>query len=126
MNWLKTIFTWWNGATFGTWLFTRRQGVEVGRDSMGNVYFQSKDGQRRWVIYNGDVEASRTPPEWHMWLHRQIQTPPSQKPLPTKRWEKDWTPNLTGTPHAHAPSGSLIMSGQRAKATGDYEAWVPE
>ena len=126
MSWLKTIFTWWHGPTFGTWLFTRRAGVEVGRDADGNVYYRSKKGDRRWVVYNGPVEASRTPPEWHMWLHRQIQTPPSEKPLPTKAWEKEWQPNPTGTVHAHAPSGSLIMSGRRARATGDYEAWIPE
>ena len=126
MSWLKTIFTWWHGPTFGTWLHTRRAGAEVGRDEQGNVYYRSKKGDRRWVVYNGDVEASRTPPEWHMWLHRQVQTPPSEKPLPEKPWEKAWRPNPTGSPDAHAPSGSLIASGVRARATGDYEAWVPE
>lgn len=126
MSWLKTIFTWWHGPTFGTWLHTRRRGVEVGRDDQGNVYYRSKQGDRRWVVYNGDVEASRTPPEWHMWLHRQIQTPPSEKPLPAKVWEKAWQANPTGSLGAHAPSGSLNASGVRARATGDYEAWAPE
>lgn len=126
MSLLKTIFTWWNGATLGTHLHTRLSGVEVGRDDQGNVYYRSKKGDRRWVIYNGDIEASRTPPEWHMWLHRQVQSPPSEKPLPAKTWEKPWQPNLTGSTGAHAPSGSLNASGVRAKATGDYEAWVPE
>ena len=126
MSWLKTIFTWWHGPTLGTWLHTRRFGVEVGRDDQGNVYYRSKQGDRRWVIYNGDVEASRTPPEWHMWLHRQVQSPPSEKPLPAKVWEKPWQANATGSLGAPAPSGSLNASGVRAKATGDYEAWVPE
>ena len=126
MSWLKTIFTWWNGPTFGTWLHTRLSGLEVGRDDLGNVYYRSKKGDRRWVVYNGDVEASRTPPEWHMWLHRQVQSPPSEKPLAAKVWEKPWQPNATGTAEAHAPSGSLTASGVRARATGDYEAWVPE
>lgn len=126
MSWLKTIFTWWNGPTLGTWLNTRLTGVEVGRDDQGNIYYRSKKGDRRWVIYPGDVEASLTPPEWHMWLHRQSATPPSETPLPEKAWEKPWQPNLTGSPGAHAPSGSLHASGVRARATGDYEAWVPE
>ena len=104
----------------------RLSGIEVGRDDLGNVYYRSKKGDRRWVVYNGDVEASRTPPEWHMWLHRQVQSPPSEKPLPAKSWEKPWRPNATGTVEAHAPSGSLNASGIRARATGDYEAWVPE
>ena len=69
---------------------------------------------------------SRTPPEWHMWLHRQIQSPPSEQPVPAKVWEKAWQANPTGSLDAHAPSGSLNASGVRARATGDYEAWVPE
>jgi len=126
MEWLKRIFTWWDGPTFGTWLFTRRFGHEVGRDDQGNVYYAAKDGKRRWVIYNGPAEASRVPPEWHLWLHRTVDTPPSVKPLPTKAWEKPHRANPTGTPQAHAPTGSLAVGGHRAKATGDYEAWVPE
>ena len=35
-------------------------------------------------------------------------------------------PNLTGTPAAHAPSGSLAVTTQRARTTGDYEAWSPD
>lgn len=126
MSWLKTIFTWWHGPTLGTWLNTRLSGVEVGRDDQGSVYYRSKKGDRRWVVFAGDVEASRTPPEWHMWLHRQSATPPSETPLPAKAWEKPWQPNPTGSLAAHAPSGSLHASGVRARATGDYEAWVPE
>ena len=126
MGMFKNLFTWWEGASLGTALWTWRQGAKVGGDALGNVYYRSKKGDRRWVVYNGDVEASRTPPEWHMWLHRQVQTPPSEKPLPVKAWEKPWQANATGTLGAHAPSGSLNASGVRAKATGDYEAWVPE
>ena len=37
MGLLASIFTWWNGATLGTSLFTRRHGREVGRDAAGNV-----------------------------------------------------------------------------------------
>ena len=44
--WSKT-FTWWNGDTWGTKLFTWRFGDEVGKDDAGNVYYQSKKG-RRW------------------------------------------------------------------------------
>lgn len=126
MNWLKTIFTWWDGPTFGTWLHTRRHGREVGRDEQGNVYYADKDGRRRWVVYNGPAEATRIPPDWFLWLHRTVDTPPSEKPLPKKPWERPHRANPTGTPEAHAMSGSLNMSGVRPRATGDYEAWVPE
>ena len=70
---LQLFFTWWNGATFGTLLWTRRYGELVGEDETGNRYYRTKDGavdaslgfERRWVIYNGDAEASRIPPSWH-------------------------------------------------------------
>ena len=32
-------FTWWNGATFGTW-FGLRGKTRVGEDALGNVYYQ--------------------------------------------------------------------------------------
>lgn len=126
MGVLSKIFTWWNGATVGTSLYTWRKGVRVGADDAGNVYYRAKDGKRRWVIYNGEVEASRVPPDWHLWLHRTTDTPPSEQPLPVKPWEKAHKPNLSGQPGAYFPPGSLHRAGQRARATGDYEAWRPE
>ncbi|HXL67330.1 MAG TPA: NADH-ubiquinone oxidoreductase subunit NDUFA12 family protein, partial [Xanthobacteraceae bacterium] len=72
-NFILRLFTWWNGATFGTLWWTWRYGEPVGEDEFGNRYFRSKGGaidpalgrERRWVIYNGLVEASRVPPSWH-------------------------------------------------------------
>ena len=82
---LKTFFlkffTWWNGQTFGTQLFTWRHGQRVGEDAEGNVFYQNADGSRRWVIYNGEAEASRVGPEWHGWLHHTWQEPPTKAPL---------------------------------------------
>lgn len=130
MTLLKTLFTWWNGPSLGTSLFTRRTGREVGRDAQGNVYYASKPGtkgpERRWVIYNGSPEASRVPPEWYLWMHKTVDALPTALTTIPRDWEKPWVPNLTGTPQAHAPSGSLAVTGKRARATGDYEAWSPE
>ena len=42
MGFWSKIFTWWNGATVGTALWTRRFGDEVGKDDAGNVYYQDK------------------------------------------------------------------------------------
>ncbi len=130
MGLLATIFTWWNGPTLGTRVYTSRFGREVGRDDQGNIYYASKAGakgaERRWVIYNGVSEASRVPPEWHLWLHKTVATTPAERPLKARVWEKPWIPNATGTPTAHAPSGSLGVAAKRAKTTGDYQAWSPE
>jgi len=34
-------------------------------------------------------------------------------------------PNLTGTPAAYHPPGSVLHGGARAHATADYEPWRP-
>ena len=56
-NFLSRIFTWWNGETIGTQIFTWRKGIKVGEDDQGNLYFRDSNDKRRWVIYNGEVEA---------------------------------------------------------------------
>ena len=54
MGMFKNIFTWWEGATFGTALNTFASGIRIGSDDAGNIYYQAKklvDGKRRrWVI----------------------------------------------------------------------------
>jgi NADH:ubiquinone oxidoreductase subunit len=126
MSWLRLIFVWWRGATPGTWLTTWLYGRFVGQDTFGNRYYQDKTGKRRWVIYNGTVEASRVPPEWHGWLHYTFREPPTVAPPKVRAWEKAHLPNLTGTELAYHPPGSLAESGKPAPATGDYQAWKPE
>jgi len=120
------IFSWWNSATLGTLLTTWLSGAPVGTDDFGNRYYQNKDGSRRWVIYNGTVEASRVPPDWHGWLHHTYAEPPTKEPLKTRAFEKPHQPNLTGTDGAYRPSGSLKNGGVRPSATGDYQAWKPD
>jgi len=120
------IFAWWRTATIGTWVTTWFSGQAVGTDQFGNRYYQTKDGKRRWVIYNGTVEASRISPDWHGWLHHTFKEPPTVAPLRTQPWEKTHIPNQTGTDNAQRPQGSLARSGERPAATGDYEAWTPK
>ena len=130
MGILGKIFTWWNGATIGTALWSSRNGTRVGEDHQGNVYFQGgKDVHghpRRWVMYAGANDASRVPPEWHGWLHHTVNQPPTHMPLERRDWETDHTPNMTGTPYAVKPKGSVGASGVRQKSDGDYEAWTPD
>lgn len=128
---LKRIFTWWNGQTVGTWLYTKRKGVSVGSDSQGNQYYRTNADkprdERRWVIYNGESEASRIPPEWHLWIHHITNDTPDKAILSNQEWQKPHHENLTGTNQGYAPESSLMrQEGHRPKATGDYEAWSPE
>ncbi|MCJ8157145.1 NADH:ubiquinone oxidoreductase subunit NDUFA12 [Sphingomonas sp. LaA6.9] len=129
MGVFKNIFTWWEGATFGTALNTMRNGRKVGEDDQGNLYYEGKKAQggftRRWVMYKGQNDSSRVPPEWHSWLHHTIDAAPDQAFPPARNWEREPTPNLTGTAEAYRPAGALEKGGRRAAATGDYEAWTP-
>ncbi|MHA6317833.1 NADH:ubiquinone oxidoreductase subunit NDUFA12 [Altererythrobacter sp. CAU 1778] len=131
MGIFSKIFTWWDGATIGTMLWSARNGEKVGTDAQGNTYYRSKektpDGrERRWVIYEGANDASRVPSEWHGWLHGAGEELPESDLPPARIWETDYTPNATGTSDAYRPAGALEMGGKRARATGDYEAWTPE
>jgi NADH:ubiquinone oxidoreductase subunit len=126
MGLLKQIFTWWDGATLTTALHVRRHGRQVGTDEHGNAYYASKKGDRRWVIYKGENDASRVPPEWFSWLHRLIDDVPEKALPPTPKFLKEPEPNLTGTPQAYKPAGALERGGRRAAASGDYEAWTPD
>ena len=131
MGLLGKIFTWWDGATIGTALFSALNGAHVGTDAQGNKYYRAKktergERERRWVIYDGANDASRVPPEWHGWLHGSYDALPESHLAPAKIWETDHTPNSTGTAAAYRPAGALERGGRRARATGDYEAWTPE
>jgi NADH:ubiquinone oxidoreductase subunit len=131
---LKSIFTWWNGATVGIRFTIAKHGVFVGQDEYGNKYYEARTNRhsydakhkRRWVVFNGYAEASKVSPDWHGWLHYTFDEPPTTAPLPRRGWEKEHRPNLTGTIHAYRPKGSLARGGERQRATGDYEAWKPE
>ena len=121
---LLRAVTWWNGQTLNTQLFTWRKGVKVGEDDAGNIFYQTRDNTRRWVIFNGEAEASRVSPDWHGWLHHTWDEPPNSVPSAHKFWEKPHQPNLTGTIMAYAPAGSLRKTMPQSRS--DYEAWVPE
>ncbi len=78
--------------------------------------------QKRWVLYNGEPDPTKIPPEWHIWLHYIADTPLSEGQK--RPWQKPHMPNKTGTLDAWMlPS---LKGGGRPCATGDYEAWTPD
>jgi NADH:ubiquinone oxidoreductase subunit len=121
---IARVFTWWDGQTFATQFWTWRKGEKVGEDAEGNLYYRDADDSRRWVIFKGEIEATKIAPEWHGWLHRTWDETPTERPLVHKAWEQPHQENLTGTALAYAPKGSL-RSASPADRT-DYEAWSPE
>ena len=129
------MLKWLRANALGTYLFTRRRGVLVGEDEFGNRYFRERGTtrdwrhERRWVVFKDadslEIDGSMVPPGWHGWLNRAREKAPTEEPLEVKRWEKGHQPNLSGTPTAYLPPGHELRGGQRAPATGDYEAWRP-
>ncbi len=127
------LFTWWNSKTMGTsFTLWRRRARLVGKDEQGNRYFEEKQSaiadrpRRRWVVYHGVAEASRVTPDWHGWMHHTFDEPPTVAPLTRRAWERDHLPNMTGTPLAYHPPGSLSRAGGPTDVNDDYEAWTPD
>ena len=130
---LDRIFAWWNSATLGTSFTLWRRGAEpVGKDEQGNRYFEEKTPsgangvRRRWIIYHGIADPSRVSSDWHGWLHHTYEDPPTIKPLTRQSWEADHLPNMTGTPLAHRPKGSLSHQSGEGGLDDGYEAWTPK
>ena len=131
MNFLKQVFTWWNGQTLGTRFFTWRKGEKVGEDEFGNVYYRAPSAlpasiaERRWVIYNGLAEPSAIPPGWHGWIHHRVDSPPDAD-YKAREWQKAHEANPTGTAQAYRPAGSLFNPQPAEAETKGYKAWQPE
>jgi NADH:ubiquinone oxidoreductase subunit len=128
----KQLFAWWDTTTYGTSFTLWRSGAkEVGKDEQGNRYFEERKPtgpngmRRRWVVYHGIAEASRVTPDWHGWLHHTFDAPPTVEPLMRRPWEQNHMPNMTGTPLAYHPPGSLSHA-DSGGARRDYESWSPE
>lgn len=128
---LKQLFAWWDTTTFGTSFSLWRKGARlVGTDEQGNRYLEEtgRTGpngmRRRFVVYHGIAEASRVTPDWHGWLHHTFEEPPTTAPLKRRAFEKDHVPNMTGTPLAYHPPGSLSKGASGVPA--GYEAWSPD
>tara|TARA_B100000674_G_C37361226_1_gene698682 strand:- start:158 stop:547 length:390 start_codon:yes stop_codon:yes gene_type:complete len=125
---IKQAFTWWNGQTVSTMIYTRMFGQNVGHDEFGNQYYisKAKNGKiKRWVIYNGYADSSKVPARWHTWLHGVVDEIPEEQKGTDKKWMRSHLPNLTGSDSAYRPSGSLSRRKDNAEKKGNYESWSP-
>ena len=134
MGIFSEIFSWWGGNTWSNRIYTSLRGHHVGTDEVGNRYYVQNKGvgpldvPRRWVIYKNGAEASQISPDWHGWMHYTVDVPPTEdSPYHPHPWQKPHVPNMTGTPEAYRPQGSILhIGGRRPPSTGDYKAWKPE
>ncbi|MDC3114599.1 NADH-ubiquinone oxidoreductase subunit NDUFA12 family protein [Candidatus Pelagibacter sp.] len=103
LTFFKKFFTWWNQDTFGTRIKTILFGKFVGKDSFGNKYYESKNN-KRWVIYAGEIDASKIPVEWYSWIHFTPNKIEKKHDIDKYDWQKPHQPNLTGTDNAYFPN----------------------
>lgn len=111
-------------------LLTWIKGRYIGQDQFGNRYYRErflfmKPNRRpkRWVIYFGEPEASKIPPEWFSWLHYISEEPLTALSYP---WQKPYTPNATGTKDAYLPAFHHVRGGRPFEKARHFEAWHPE
>tara|TARA_B100001057_G_scaffold54492_1_gene48375 strand:+ start:162 stop:533 length:372 start_codon:yes stop_codon:yes gene_type:complete len=100
---------------------------KVGEDDYGNIYFVDKSKnptnnfrERRWIIYNGSVEASKVPQEWNAWLHHVTKSIP-KKTTRKPKWFKKHLPNQTGTMNSIISKNKIIKD----KINNLYSTWKP-
>ena len=121
---LKEIFTWWHNQTVGTRIWSFLNGYKVGEDIFGHVYLRNKNDTKRWVLYDGDVDSTKVPPEWNAWLRYTSNIIPTlQKKY---AWEKEHKKNQTGSKNLYNPSASVLNSSNNKKKKSEYESWSPK
>ena len=112
---LRKIFTWWNQETICTKIKTLFFGKLVGSDVLGNKYYESKNG-KRWVIYKGEIDASKIPVEWYSWIHFTSNKIEKNHELKKYDWQKPHKPNMTGTDDAYYPNKNKDVTKKKYKA----------
>ena len=117
---IKQIFTWWNSHTFGTFLYTIFFGKLVGKDEFGNKYYKNSKG-KRWVIYNGEINASKITSDWFSWIHNISSELPEKGQKEKYIWQKPHKENKTGTKESLQPK--LVK--KIDKKFRKYESWKP-
>ena len=110
------LYTW----VFGKFVKKYKINVLIGhkRKNLSNIDF------KRWVIFNGKIEATKVPPHWHAWLHKTIEDPPlnySHKYF----WQKNHEENLTGTEKAYYPDEHPLSKANNKVKKSEYESWSP-
>ena len=103
LTFIKEILTWWNHQTIGTRLYTIFFGKFVGTDDFGNKYYENKKRKKRWIIYNGEIEATKIPIEWYSWMHSIKNKIENTHDLKKFHWQKLHKPNQTGTEDSYHP-----------------------
>lgn len=103
-------------------LFIKWTSKYIGKDIYGNKYYERK--KQRYVVYKGLVEGSKVTPPWFLWLHFQLDKPPSNQLY--YKWQKLHKPNASGTKAAFYPLGHINGNKNgKSKNQKHYQPWTP-
>ena len=112
------IFTWWNKTTLATFFKTFFTGKLVGKDEFGNKYYKNKKDER-WVIYSGNIEATKITSDWYLLMNHTVNKIPDQIDKKKKyTWQKEHTENKTGTKDSYKP-----VKIRKNSLNKKYETW---
>ena len=78
--------------------------------------YQNKSG-KRWVIYSGNIEATKISSSWYLWIHHTIDKIPDDKDKKFL-WQKEHSENKTGTDESYKPT-KIKKNAIKKK----YETW---
>ena len=99
----------------GTLISTSLFGIKIGEDKYGNIYYNSKNNKKRWVIYFKNNDASSVPPEWQSWLTKTTNDIPKTY-NPKYDWQLEHEPNKTG---------NINLLNKKVINNTLYTAWTP-
>ena len=112
-------------------VWSNRNGELVGHDEFGNAYYRAKGRDRsraRFRAALGHLQrrggSLEDPAGLERWLHQTYEIPPAEEVYAAASG-RGHIPNLTGTPAAYRPKGSILGRGRRQATDSDYQAWNP-
>lgn len=111
-------------------IFLKIKGQYVGKDQFGNRYYKERFffkkpncRPRRWVAYQGPIEATTVPPEWFGWLHFMYENPLEKC---SYAWAAPYQANPTGTETPYLPTNHPLYNDvETDHRLLPYEAWKP-
>ena len=57
----------------------------------------------RWVVYSGNIEATKITSDWYLWIHHTIDKIPDKK-ITKFKWQKNHLENQSGTINRYVPT----------------------
>ena len=98
---------------------------KVGVDSYENTYFSKKSNspknnfrEERWIIYEGEVEASKVPPQWNSWLHHATNKIPRDDEA-----KPNWIKKHKANKRRKTDEENLNFN--NSEVTNTYDRWDP-